>query len=317
MTMRMKTKVVYVLVCSGKDTYFEQFLLSLLSLKYHDPEREVEVFMDPDSYGYVRKTGNALLREGVTLQKAEVPNSGSGLFKSRYLKTTLRQRVEGDFLFLDTDTLVAGALDEVDRTAGDVAAAASINGPARGLTPFKRRLLSQAGFPESPDGAYFNSGVLLVRDTPLAAQLFECWHALWQVSFERNVPYDQPALYAANLRCGGIIRELPGKWNCLVTHDAGLHYFREALVIHWDSKNEGFKRKVLIPHVKETGGHPDAFARSVAMHPRAMGLGLFRPHRRTLVLEKGFSHLLFILKKYPGAFFSVLGLKERISRRIH
>ena len=303
-------KVVYVLVCGQKDNYYEQFLLSLCSLRFHDPGRDVEVVTDPSSYTYVKGKNERLL-DGVVFTVVDAPGGDDTLYKSRYLKTSLKPIVEGDFLFLDTDTLVCGKLESIDGVRADVAAAISMNGQNKLLNDRKKMFLEQAGFGNFTEGPYYNSGVMLVRDTDTSRRLFGSWHAGWRRSFEKGVPFDQPALYVADREEGFIIKELPPVWNCLVSKDAGPHYFRKALIIHWISNNSRFNDTLIQPHIKDAGGRPDAVAMEIARNPNS-DLSLFRPEGRSLFRDKLYSELLFALRRFPRAYIFVEKLRKRL-----
>ena len=51
-------KIVYVLVCSEKDFYYEQALVSILSLRHVMPQAYIALLIDDESYDYLQKTTN-------------------------------------------------------------------------------------------------------------------------------------------------------------------------------------------------------------------------------------------------------------------
>ena len=103
----MKTKIVYVLVSQESDFYYEMLLLSLHSLRlYHSREdTEVVVVMDQDTHTRLQEMRATLLKE-ITPLPVDVPSDYSIKQRSRYLKTNLRELLRGDFLYLDTDTVL-------------------------------------------------------------------------------------------------------------------------------------------------------------------------------------------------------------------
>jgi cellulose synthase/poly-beta-1,6-N-acetylglucosamine synthase-like glycosyltransferase len=50
----MKTKIVYVLTSNEKDLLLEQLLLSLYSLKYHNPTADVYLVVDQDTFSSIK-----------------------------------------------------------------------------------------------------------------------------------------------------------------------------------------------------------------------------------------------------------------------
>jgi len=305
-------KVVYVLVCSREDHYYEQFLLSLCSLRAHNPDLPVEVVTDPVSHAYLTEKSESLL-DGVVFTVAETPGGDGSLYKSRYLKTSLLPIVKGDFLFLDTDTLVCEPIDDVDLIEADIAAAISMNGQRRILNDRKRDFLASGGFGSFSKGPYYNSGVLLVRDTEVSRSLFDSWHKGWLKSIVSGVPFDQPALFAADYEKGFIIKELAPVWNCLVTKDAGLHYFKRAKIIHWISNNAIFNDSIILPHIADVGGIPDSFALGIAREPRSC-LALYRPKKKTRFIDKAYSELLAILRGFPRLYVIAEKVRNLISK---
>ena len=308
----MRFKVVYVLVCGQEDHYYEQFLLSLCSLRAHNPGIPVEVVTDSVSHAYVTGKREPLL-DGVVFNVADIPGGDEGLYKSRYLKTSLLPIVKGDFLFLDTDTLVCEPLYGADLIEADIAAVASMNGQNRILNDRKKDFLNRGGFGGFSKGPYYNSGVLFVRDTDASRSLFELWHKGWLKSYGNGVPFDQPALFAADCEKGFIIKELAPVWNCLVTKDGGLHYFKKAKIIHWISNNAHFNDSVLLPHVSDAGGRPDSFALEIARDPRS-SLALYRPGKKSRFIDKAYSDLLAILRGFPRAYVFAEKIRKIISK---
>lgn len=292
-------KVVYVLVSGEEDLFYEMFLLSAHSLKVHDPGREIEVVMDPETYGRVLAKEEPVL-DGVKLTQAEIPPEYDGLQKSRYLKTRLRSLVDGDFLYIDTDTVICAPLADIEGTQADLAAVSNENGLS--VTNSKKLVeqCQRAGFPNLTKAPFYNGGVLFVRDSDVSRRFYDCWHKRWLQSQGNGVPFDQPALCQANLDSGFPIRRLSGKWNCQICTTVGLHYFKEAAVIHYYGSISWVPSSIILPHVKQTGGI-DSVADKIARDPKEPGAKFYHPsHFGKLKLL--FSHLLYRLTRHPRAF---------------
>ena len=180
-------KVVYVLVFDPEDSFYEMFLLSLYSLRLHEKEREVEVVLDKDSYNRIILKNEPLLRD-VKLTGEDIPEQFDGLQKSRYLKTTLRDIVSGDFLYIDTDTLVCEPLAELESIEGDVAAVSDLNGPVRITNRFASACCRKAGFTELKGSPFFNGGVFFVKDSEVSRRFFNTWHRRWLESLRKVYP---------------------------------------------------------------------------------------------------------------------------------
>ena len=64
-----------------------------------------------DSFIGNRRAINEYVSEIITV---DVPVQYNQMQKSRFLKTTLREIVTGDYLFIDTDTVITSDLSEID-----------------------------------------------------------------------------------------------------------------------------------------------------------------------------------------------------------
>lgn len=310
----MGVKVVYALVFGGDDLFYEMFLLSLCSLRHHDPHRAVEVVLDSDSYREIRRKDEALL-EGVRLTEVGIPPGFDPLQRSRYIKTRLRDVVEGDFLYLDVDTVICGPLAGIDGFGAEIAAVSDENGPVALTDPEKEKRCRAAGFDGLKGKPFFNGGVFLVRDTAQAHRFFDAWHRRWTESLRNGIPQDQPALCQANLDCGSPIRELPGEWNCQVCTDVGAHYFPTATVLHYYATYGTFEDRIIREHIKNKGGTLDEVAADIAANARQKGRDFFH-HSYKGVFTAPVSALLFALRSHPSLFAFCKAAISRLSRPV-
>lgn len=262
----MQTTIVYILVSSDRDLYLEQLWCSLYSLRLHNPEARV-VLMTDDHTAQSLVGKRAKIKEYLSEEKViDVPAEYSPKERSRYIKTTFRSCLKGNLLFLDTDTIIAEDLSSIDQIDEDVACVLDLHAPLNriiGEGTIHQRMKDLFGLDVSQETNYFNSGVMFVKDSPKAQQLFKQWHKNWKISaFEKNKCIDQPALMASDIACGHVIKELPGIWNCQVL--GSIQYLHHAKVIHffninWDGKHEFspfFDEKTYI-QIKKHGDIPD------------------------------------------------------------
>jgi hypothetical protein len=295
----MSVRVVYVLVSREEDCFYEMFLLSLYSLRKHCPDRKVSLVMDPETYDRVIAKDDPLL-ETIEPLRVEIPDGFSPMLRSRYLKTRLRSIIEGDFLYLDTDTVVCESLDEIDSIPCDIAAVTDENGPAVIKSAQAIEHCKKAGFGELKRVPYYNGGVFLVRDSVISRKFFEVWHELWLRSVENGIPFDQPGLSKANRDTGFPIKELAGEWNCQVCTPVGAQLFYSAKIVHYFASYSSFMKMVILPHVKSPD-RLDDFALGIADNPRGMGFEIYNEnyHGRA---RRCYSGLLFKLRRYPMAY---------------
>lgn len=211
----------------------------MLSVQKHNPGIPICLLVDSDTAATLvgfRASVKDLAAEVVAL---DTPKEYNGLQTSRYLKTTMRKWIKGNFLYLDGDTIICESLAEISDVVGEVSAVWDIHVPfSENINgPYLSYKINKLGWHASINNEHFNGGVLFVRDTPVAHDFFTMWNTLWQESLERGVSIDQPALSETNYRNQGVIKAIDGKWNCQVNY--GTHFLHTAAVLHYFGSNQG------------------------------------------------------------------------------
>jgi hypothetical protein len=120
---------------------------------------------------------------------------GGPRLRSRFIKTQIRNVVEGDFLFLDADTVAVSRFDGLIESDAPITAAldrSPVDPPGafpKWVTPDFIRL----GW-RHPTRFYLNSGVVFWKDCEQARALGRLWHEKWLVyTTSVDNPADQPA----------------------------------------------------------------------------------------------------------------------------
>lgn len=270
----MKTKIVYVLTFDDSNYYFEQLMLSACSARTHNPDAEIIVVTDKDSAALIVGWREEIYKYVTEVKSIELPEKLTKMQRSRWLKTNLRSIISGDYLFVDTDTIICKNLSDIDSLDGDICAVAD------GHVPFSqnefvdvvKRQLAQLEVEVSQDIVYFNSGVMYVKDTPLAHDFCRTWHETWLHSCEISMFVDQPSLGTANHKYNYVIKEIPGQWNCQLS-ERFLNSFQDAYILHYfsckDIKDEAlyyFKRLSTHMKVREEKGISDEMKERI-LHP--------------------------------------------------
>ena len=234
-------KYVYVLVSRSNDCYAEQTIVSIYSLRKTNPGCHVLVAADDDTLKSLTGKRSRLKDIVDEFVCVDVPVNYSPVQRSRHIKTSLRQRISGDFLFVDADTLILGDLSGLAEIGDDFCVARmqdsyewSEDNPQGMLKTYyeMRGLKEYSGVRD-----YYNSGVMFIKDTPVAHELFRDWHELWtESSTQFGYHKDQPALWIANYRKGSIIKDLDGKYNLQATAPRiALRYLGDCRVFHYIS----------------------------------------------------------------------------------
>lgn len=228
-------KYVYVLTSSEKDYYYEQFLLSIASMRLYNHDAEIIVLIDEKT-----KQGLTDKRSGYSKYVSEtkvisVPDEYPQKQASRWIKTSINNYVSGDFLFIDCDTIITGKLAPVFPPELNIGAVLDthITLEEHHLRNYFTAEVKKAGF-SAPftKNTYFNSGIIFYRDNPSSQDFFNHWHKLWTDSNKKGVSVDQPSFNQADCDLHNIITELSGIWNCQISHN-GLNYFYNAKIIHY------------------------------------------------------------------------------------
>ncbi len=310
----MKPAVVYVLADGAAGLYSRMAVMSVYSLRRYHPDIPVWLVMDPETFGRLERLGSALI-DMATPVVEKVPVQFYVTERSRYLKTRMRSIVQGDFLYIDTDTIICAPLDGIDRVDADLAAVADANSPLGLWYPDTIAKCEKAGFAGLKGKPYYNGGVLFVRDTASTHRFFEEWHRLWLQSRQRGILLDQPALCQAGVNLGCPVHEVNGTWNCQIGNSpAGLYYYRKARILHYfTTMADNFVPNVLLPHISETG-LLDAYAQQIASDPRSQDYRLYYASNKgkALYLWSGFLHLLRSRPKLFAFFHSLPGRLDRM-----
>ena len=234
----MKTKILYALSSDPDDFYAEQLFVSVVSLKKNSPGVSVSVITD-------QATKNGLNERGpmgpkliqivdewivVTLDPS-LPKE----FRSRLLKTGMRQYIDGDFLYIDSDTIIAAPLDNIDHYPYELALCPDHHCTLQENPEKKwvRDKCMKLGEDLSGCEYYFNSGVILARDTTDVRNLFVNWQNYYIQGRNNGVKTDQQSLAKTINSSEFHIDQLEGKWNCQLPY--GVRHMGEALIFHYFS----------------------------------------------------------------------------------
>lgn len=166
----MKTKIVYAVSSDESDSYLEQALLSVFSLRKHNADAFVELVVDQDTDATITGKRREILKYIDNKVVVNIPEEYNKLCRSRWLKTSLREHVKGDFLYIDNDTIITDDLSEIDSYGFSIGAVinAHVLFSLRKEERYAKKIMKNApheGWNCSEDTPFFNGGVLLVKDT--------------------------------------------------------------------------------------------------------------------------------------------------------
>lgn len=253
----MRTKIVYVLTCAENATYIEQALISIWSARHYNINAHIVLLLDNKTNDMLVGMRSEILSYISDCKVVYFDNDSTMMYRSRYIKTRVRSLVNGDILFVDSDTIINGSLAEIDDCPHNVAAVMESNLPIKQFHPLLYDSMMgnarKIGWNPEKEQYYFSSGVIYAKDTPVVHTLFEKWHDNWLEGLSLDIRIDQPSLAKANIECGRLIQPLENKWNCIMfTYP---RWAKEALILHFAAyRNMSFlfSKRVLI-YIKENG----------------------------------------------------------------
>jgi glycosyltransferase involved in cell wall biosynthesis len=257
----MKTKLVYVLVSYNEQSdYLEQCLLSCYSARLHNAGAEIVLLVDDLTDGTLQGKRAEILKYISRKTVINIKENYNATQRSRIIKTTAREYIQGDFLFIDTDTIITQSLAEADSLRCTIGAVADSHVPIKkniSTYSYLKKIDRLLNWTSSEDIIHFNSGVLFVKDTPEAGQFYKDWNKYLLQSMAKGIAMDQAALATANKNNNNLIEELPGEWNCQLRH--GLKYLENCKIMHTfnikreDTMLADFMSKEVLRRVKRLG----------------------------------------------------------------
>lgn len=229
-------KFLYICTSTENDNFLEQTFVSIISLKKKTSGAFVTLLTDScteETFFHGRENIRELCDEVVV---KDLDENLSGKVRSRLLKTNMRNLVDGDFLYIDSDTVILDNLSEIENTSADFAGIQDLhcvfskNIQFHASQKLKSHICTDEKFLLSE--VYINGGVLFVRDNPRNRDFFKQWNELYLECLQKyDISQDQPTLAYVNYKNNFPIQELDGSWNCQLP--CGLKYFRTAKILHY------------------------------------------------------------------------------------
>ena len=317
---------LYTLTSTNNDIYYEQFFLSLASLKLVMPDAKVILLCDSKTKETL--TGNRREYEKLVSRTitAEAPGDMNQIEVSRWVRTSMRRLVSGDFLFLDGDTVVTDDLSSISDMSIKFGACLDKHSLIDKHTKRENiiELDKRLGFNSHLSNRHYNGGVLFCADTQEVHKLIDRWHELWLFSRSKNITRDQPSLNMAIHENQSLFTELDGTWNCQISHN-GLPYLSNSKIIHYFATDLIFNTSPFLlasdkifKQIKQTGIIPD-YAMEMLKNPRTA----FESESRIIagedmlsLINSSFFESVFLMRKKTPWLFNFLNRLASFGKKI-
>ena len=231
----MKTKLVYVLTCAPEAHFIEQAVLATYSARYHNPSAYIVLIVDNKTDSLISDGRDEVLK--YISEKIVIPfeEEKTMVYRSRWIKTSVRELVDGDFLFVDCDTVTTRSLEEVDSFGCLVGAVPDshlkVEEFGDALREASRAKVAPLGIDLDKEEYYFSSGVIYVKDNPETHRLYDMWHTIWEQGVQNGVNIDQPSLAKANIDTGRLIGRIDDRYNCVIYTQPD--FAKDASILHF------------------------------------------------------------------------------------
>lgn len=173
------------------------------------------------------------------------------MVRSRSLKTTMREYVDGDFIYVDVDTLWVNPIDESDFYTDVMgvpdAHVELLNHPCY---DYIKKEHSKLGF-DLKGRFYLNGGVLYLKDSDVAHDFMNEWNKYWKYSCEKGVPTDQKSLNYVASEKKYSVGPLPDCYNVQISYTIR-HLLNAKLIHYFGSKQQRFEEDIFFELQKKS-----------------------------------------------------------------
>ena len=158
--------------------------------------------------------------------------------RSRILKTSARQHVKGDYIYIDCDTVIVKPFPDISYYTAPIMACWDTHAKFKD-NPYRDMCLEHGHllhWPIDKEDFYFNSGVIIVRDDKVSYDFYKKWNENLLLGYEKGVYMDQPSFAKTNYEMGHIVERLDDLWNCELKH--GVKYMKDSYIWHYLCTNK-------------------------------------------------------------------------------
>lgn len=229
----MALTFIYVLISDETDIYYEQCYISAMSLRENNKISKIVILTDSVTERNLSGDYRGQIRDVVDeIKVVDIPDIYTKVQRSRYIKTSIRDRIDGDFIYIDTDTIIARFLDAPENIS-----LGFVHEPSNEALENSRMLDAKClgwNYTKEDNEGFVNSGVCYCRETHETRLFFKTWHELWKECVSKGINRDQPSLNQTRICMRNIVQTLDPEWNVFVgrSNIINLNTFINAKILH-------------------------------------------------------------------------------------
>lgn len=193
MSPSKRLHVCYALAMDRDPEFADQAIISAASVRKLYPNSTITILTDDDSLNFFANLRELCVLASDIRSVGRFP--GSPRHRSRFIKTQARCVLDGDFLYLDADTVAVGEFGGLLDCDAPFSAAIDRNrvNPWGGFPPWVVPDYERLGW-RYPTNLYLNAGIIFWKDCDAARVLSRLWHWNWlHYTITVDNPADQPA----------------------------------------------------------------------------------------------------------------------------
>lgn len=322
--------VVYVLVSTQDDYYYEQFLISATSLRHYMKKVNIILLTEQETNKYIKEFHSDINHIVNQIIVSDLSEEYNRVARSRILKTKMRELVKGDFLYIDCDTVICESLESIQNLNNSAAVLDShcrVNNKIV-ESQYKLARANKFHFSVGYHNMHFNCGVLWCKDDDKTRKFFCRWSQLWEEVYRQGMFRDQVSFNEINAQMEGCFEEMDGIWNCQLRY--GLPFLADAKIIHYYASNKNNDSKRLFSYIL-TDIDILQEMRECGEITEQVNKIIYKPRRgfnSAMIVETGTPNyyvintnigqvLRYVYRKHSRLFFGINNLLGRILRIIY
>jgi len=199
--------IVYTLTVDFLNTLSADMnLVSVWSLRHSNPTNRIILVCDHTSLGILKEVKHKILDEIDSIVDAG-QIKGETNYINRFIKTSLINYIDGDFLYLDADTFVRNGLEGFYNIKEDLVGVANHNNVDPSIITCEE-LEKIKHLDWTVPKFYINGGVLFIKNSTNTRKFYEIYHNKWQQSCNKLREHKDQHCLNSTIEDSGVILKI-------------------------------------------------------------------------------------------------------------